>query len=250
MPSNFKRKCNAKDVAQGKANNKQDDDLAASAQSAPTSSATSQAIQTPPQTQTRSQPPIQTQEVGAQSAPTSTATYSALHRMVGQLKVRFGINHSEPPIQRAPQTHAASALSSLRPTTTRPTQSPETQRRLSTESEQTHSSPSTQSDQPALQHAQPQLSPTSGILTVSSSYQRSSKGSNSRHPSLAQDQQNALFDDERRHKLLAEYVEIHARSPNSHLANLGQLAIHIFKHGRPAKVWTSIMVQPSIGYPS
>ncbi|KFZ07591.1 hypothetical protein V501_06306 [Pseudogymnoascus sp. VKM F-4519 (FW-2642)] len=55
----------------------------------------------------------------------------------------------------------------------------------------------------------------------------------------AQIQQDALFNDERRHTLFDAYRRINAESPNTHLARVGQLAIHIFEFGRPARVWTA-----------
>ncbi|KFY31683.1 hypothetical protein V493_00893 [Pseudogymnoascus sp. VKM F-4281 (FW-2241)] len=67
--------------------------------------------------------------------------------------------------------------------------------------------------------------------------QSKAKCPNGLHP--AQTLQDALFNDERRHALLRAYRIINIEAPNTHLARVGQLAIHIFEFGRPARVWTA-----------
>jgi hypothetical protein len=73
--------------------------------------------------------------------------------------------------------------------------------------------------------------------TTAQPTQSEAKPSNVLYP--AQIQQDALFNDERRHTLFDAYRRINAESPNTHLAKVGQLAIHIFEFGRPARVWTA-----------
>jgi hypothetical protein len=55
----------------------------------------------------------------------------------------------------------------------------------------------------------------------------------------AQDQQDRLFDDPRRHKLLAEYESNKSTGSKTHLTHLGNFAMFVFQNGRPARVWTA-----------